>query len=112
MDFGGPYSSNFLKVTTTMDLMVVLQCFQMADHFGSHPRILLDPLFNFGGQRMRRFQRCVFGKKQMEFHPIRIASIAMPQPMKLNPGFGSHLDEQSPDLSLGHRIDFIHQPTD
>ena len=81
------------KATTTMDLMVVLQCFQMADHFGSHRRILLDPLFNFGGQRMSKFQRSVFGKEQMEFHPIRIARIALPQPMKRNSGFGSHLDE-------------------
>jgi len=84
----------------------------MADHFGSHRRILLDPLFNFSGQRMSRFQRSVFGKEQMEFHPSRIARIAMPQTMKLNPGFGSHLDEQSPDLSLGYGIDFIHQSAD
>jgi len=103
---------NLLKVTTSMDLVVVLQCFQMADHFGSRRRILLDPLFNFGGQPMSRFQRCVFGKEQMEFHPIRAARIAMPQPMKLNPGFGSHFDEQPPDSSLSYRIDFIHQSAD
>ena len=48
----------------------------------------------------------------MEFHPISIAGIAMPQPMKLNPGFRSHLDEQSPGFSLSYGIDFIHQPTD
>src|SRR5208282_6851998 len=84
----------------------------MADHFGSHRRILLDSLFNFGGQRMSRFQRSAFGKEQMEFHPSSIASIAMPQPMKLHPGFGSHLDEQSPNLSFDPRIDFVHQPTD
>src|ERR1035441_7401344 len=115
--FGGRFGirqtllTELFKVTTTMDLMVILQRFQMADHFGSHCRILLDPLFNFGGQRMSRFQRSVFGKEQMEFHPSSIARIAMPQPMKLHPGFGSHLDQQSPDLSLCHRIDFIHQPT-
>src|ERR1035438_2163260 len=47
----------------------------------------------------------------MEFHPGRIASVAMPQPMKLDLSSGSHLHEQMLDLSLGHRIDFIHQPT-
>jgi hypothetical protein len=45
----------FFKVTASVDLTVVLQGFQMGDHFGSHRRSLLDPLFNFGGQRMRGY---------------------------------------------------------
>jgi hypothetical protein len=41
---------DLFKVFMTVDLMVVLQGFQMTDHFGSHRRVLLNPLFNFGGQ--------------------------------------------------------------
>ena len=53
----------------------------MGDYFGSAREVVLETIFNLGGDRVSIFQQDPFGEKQMKFDPERTSRVPVSQTM-------------------------------